>query len=124
MSRCVLDDEARRIEVTIGWDPQQQTFFARIWSRALYDPHRAEEVPEHTAGLLLWTGVGDRVWTVPDTPIEAIQPYACRHDKHQLRAALLTDQRLNSDRSYSLRDDKPPEPDLPVGWTPPIVSQQ
>lgn len=45
--------------------------------------------------------------------IEAIQPYACRHDKELLRRELLLD-KANDDgeRSYTLSEDDPPETDL------------
>jgi len=95
-----LDDEDCETEVVIGWDPGGETFFARVWSRELFDRERTNGVPEGDAGLIFWTGVGDRDWNMPDQLIDAIQPYACRHNKRQLREELLADKRLNDGREY------------------------
>jgi len=122
VSRCVLDDEARSTEVVIGWDPGAQSFFAQVWDRELGRAQRRAGVASDDAGLLLWTGGFDRIWTTPDELIELIQPYACTHDRERLRRELLTDQ-ANDDgcRNYDLCEDEPPESDVPAGWQPPEV---
>ena len=119
MSRCVLDDERRGTGVVIGWDPGAQSFFVQVWDYKLARTLRKAGVHEDDAGLLLWTGGFDRIWTRPDELIEAIQPYACMHDKERLRQELLTDQEKDDgNRNYDLCECEPPEPDVPDDWRP------
>jgi len=128
MSRCVLDDEKRGTEVVIGWDPPLQTFFARVWERSLYDVEVVREVED--PGVRFWTGCGDRTWvTVEDLDelIALIEPYACPHDRAELREELLLDQ-ANDDgeRSYDLYDgsDGWNGDELPVDWRPTVVKPE
>lgn len=125
MSRCVLDDEKRGTEVVIGWDPPLKTFFARVSERSLYDVEVAREVED--AGVRFWTGCGDRTWVTTDDLDELIvliEPYACPHDRAELRHELLIDQ-ANDDgeRAYDLYDgsDGWHGDELPEGWTPQVV---
>ncbi|MGH7120581.1 MAG: hypothetical protein ACREFP_16600 [Acetobacteraceae bacterium] len=116
MSRCILDDEDRMIQVLIGWDRGMQSFFARMRDRDLFLKEKRPGKPESEAGVRPWTGGFDRIWTTPDPLIEMIQPYACRHHKGRLREELLADQAIDEgDRNYSLYEDEPPEPHRPPG---------
>lgn len=106
MSRCILDNEARKIEVAIGWDPGTQSFFAQIFDNgaarrarnagATYDEIEA-------AGQVLRTGGYDRIYLQPDDLIAAIKPYATAFNEDHLRAEMLRDQREDDGgRRYSL----------------------
>lgn len=127
MSRCVLDDEKRNTEVVIGWDPNMETFFARVWERSLYDSEVSLGLPD--PGVRFWTGCGDRTWTTSgelDQLIMMIQPYTCSHDSAELREELLADQENNDgERTYDLYDgsDGWPGDELPADWQPPVVGQ-
>ena len=127
MSRCVLDDEKRNTEVVIGWDPNMQTFFARVWERSLYDSEKPLGLPD--PGVRFWTGGEDRRWTTSDELdqlIAMVQPYACSHDLAELRAELLADQENNDgERTYDQYDgsDGWPGDELPADWRPQIVGQ-
>lgn len=65
MSRCILDDEDRMIQVLIGWDPGMQSFFARVRDRNLFLKEKRTGKPESEAGVRLWTGGFDLIWTTP-----------------------------------------------------------
>jgi hypothetical protein len=110
MSRCVLDDEERQIEVVIGWDPGAETFFARIYDRNKGIAARkagATEIEMEEAGLVLWTGGFDRIYVEPDLLIAAIRPYAQPFNAEILRDELIQDQASNEgDRNYSVVGDE------------------
>lgn len=122
MSRCVLDDERRNTQVVVGWDPNMQTFFARVWERRLYDSEFALGLPE--PGVRFWTGCGDRTWVSGvelDLLITMIRPYTCSHDPAELRRELLTDQENDDgERDYDLYDGSAGwlGDDLPEDWRP------
>lgn len=107
MSRCVLDDEERDIEVVIGWDPVNGagTFFARVCDlNVSREAYKAGHAGYEDAGVVFWTGGFDRIYDVPDELIERIQPYACPHDKEILKRELLKDRRENASyRNYSVQ---------------------
>jgi hypothetical protein len=106
MSRCILDDEEREIEVVIGWDAAHVgTFFARVCDhRVCRAARKAGREDYEEAGVIFWTGGFDRIHETPDELIERIQPYACHHDKEVLRRELLKDQCENRDRrEYSVQ---------------------
>jgi hypothetical protein len=106
MSRCILDDEARSIEVAIGWDPGTQSYFAQVFDngaarRARNAGASYDEI--EAAGQILRTGGYDRIFRQPDELITAIKPYASAFSDDRLRVELLRDQRENDgERRYSL----------------------
>lgn len=104
MSRCVLDNEEKNIEVAIGWDPGSESFFARVCdNNACQEAHDAGQENYEEAGVILHTGGFDRVFDKPDVLVDLIQPYACSHDASLLREELLRDQQTNNgDRVYSI----------------------
>lgn len=108
MSRCVLDDEDRNIEVVIGWDPsvpsRPGTFFARVFDHNKARASKSKSESDYdAAGLVFWTGGFDREYDDPDVLITLIQPYAAPHDPRVLRRELLRDQREDlPSRSYSI----------------------
>jgi hypothetical protein len=109
MSRCILDNETRNIEVVIGWDPGAQSFFAHVldnnaaW-RARDAGASRDEI--EAAALVLRTGGYDRSYHRPDELIAAIKPYAAEFSTERLRAELLKDQMTDDgERSYGLDDD-------------------
>lgn len=122
MSRCVLDNEKRGTQVVIGWDPPLQTFFARVWIRSLYDFEVANDIED--AGVRSWTGCGNRTWSTAEDLHELIglvEPYACSHDRDELRQELLLDQASDDgERTYDLYDgsDGWPGDELPANWRP------
>jgi hypothetical protein len=94
MSCCVLDDE-QRYEVAIGWDPSGKTFFAQVSDNTI----KGEDYDK----IIFWSGgVDGRFYTTPDELIEAIQPYACKHDPEMLRRELIKDKQANDERDYFL----------------------
>ena len=122
MGRCVLDDEKRDTEVVIGWQPNMQTFFERVWERSLYDSEASLGLPD--PGVRLWTGCGDRTWSTPDELEQLttmIQPYACPHDPAELREELMADKENDDgERTYDLYNgsDGWPGDELPADWKP------
>jgi hypothetical protein len=95
MSRCVLDSD--EFEVVIGWDPALETFFAHVLDKKIDGEDFEKEV--------FWRGAGERVYREPDELIEAIQPYASRHNRVELARELMKDKRVNSERLYCLSLD-------------------
>jgi hypothetical protein len=90
MSRCILDDPDRDLEIVIGWDPGLETFFAQVKDLTL---------PEGS-NHLLWEGTGFRAHQDPDALIDAIEPYAPPFDRAGLRRELLNDQAHDAERIY------------------------
>ena len=105
MSRRTLDDEDRRTQVVIGWDPPAQSFFARVWVYSRQHEEVAKGVEPSDADVVFWTGGGDCTWSTPaelDALIETVQPYGCPHDKVRLRREPLEDKAKDDERLYDL----------------------
>ena len=77
--------------------------------------------------MRFWTGCGDRTWVTTDDLDELIvliEPYACPHDRAELRQELLIDQASDDgQRAYDLYDgsDGWHSDELPEGWTSQVV---
>lgn len=94
MSTCCLGEWRDHYEVTIGWDPPTRTFFAQVMDNTI----KGEDFEK----IVLWLGgvkPGDR-YLEPDELIEAIQPYACKHDPEILRRELMKDKATDDERHY------------------------
>lgn len=123
MSRCVLNDEDRGIEVAIGWDPGTRSFFVRIFDteaarrarrRGVRDEELLSDEGFREVGLVLWTGCHRDEHISPNELrllIAVIQPYAGPHDQARLYRELLRDQASDDgERRYSLLEYGPGTP--------------
>lgn len=102
MSRYSLDSFRKNTEVSIGWDPELQTFFCSVIDFEL--GAGAESSPS------IWLGASpDNAYLEPEPLIDIITPYACSFDRNLLISMLNEDKQTNSEKIYDFDDDEEDE---------------
>ncbi|GLY08285.1 hypothetical protein [Actinoplanes sp. NBRC 101535] len=68
MSRHTVPADTDGIEIIVGWDVPQATFFAQAWDR--------RRLADDPAAELVWIGTEYREIQDPQTVLDAIKPWA------------------------------------------------